>query len=113
MNIYRIFITCIKQQLRNKSSWIMGLLFPVVLMFILGTTLAGSFDHASKYKDINVLYNNSPNNTELSLAFQGLTQHGNEMGIQFTAAENVQQGIKSIENGKYVSFVNVGENGVE
>jgi ABC-2 type transport system permease protein len=113
MNIYCIFITCIKQQLRNKSSWIMGLLFPVVLMLILGTTLAGSFDHSSKFKDINVLYNNSPNNMALSLAFQGLIQHGNEIGIQFIAADNVQQGIQSIENGKYVSFVNVDENGLE
>jgi ABC-2 type transport system permease protein len=113
MNIYRVFITSIKQQLRNKSGWIMGLLFPVVLMLILGTTLAGSFDHSAKYKDINVLYYNSPNNTELSLAFQGLIQHGNEMGIQFTAADNVQQGMESIENGKYLSFVNVDENGLE
>ncbi|MDB5052527.1 MAG: ABC-type multidrug transport system, permease component [Bacilli bacterium] len=113
MNIYRIFIISVKQQLRNKSGWIMGLLFPIVLMLILGTTLAGSFDHSAKYKDINVLYKNSPNNTALSLAFQGLIQHGKEIGIQFTAAENAQQGIESIENGKYASFVNVDENGLE
>ena len=48
---------------------------------------------------------NSPSNSALSVAFQGLVQKGDEIGIQFTAVKTSSARDESVENGKYVSFM--------
>lgn len=91
---------------------ILMVLFPIVLMLVLGTALSGFFDNSSAFKDIKVIYADRAAQP-LSLAFQGFMEKGREMGIEFTVAGSAGQGIDSVKDGKYACFIEVSESGIE
>lgn len=87
-------------------------LFPIVLMLVLGTALSGVFDSSAGFKDIKVIYT-IQGEKALAQAGQGFLEKGREMGIKFTAATSVQQGLDNVMNGKYACYVQLDYNGVE
>lgn len=112
MKILNILVKEIKENVRNIRSMALMILFPIVLMFVLGTALSGVFDNSSQFKDINVLYTQE-GDPSLNSAFNTFLAKGQEIGIHFTQAEGVQQGIEGVQNGKYAGFIRVSESGVQ
>jgi ABC-2 type transport system permease protein len=112
MTIIRVFIKEIKQNLRNVRAMTYYVLFPIILILVLGTALSGAFDKSSEFKDINIIYTSSSNGS-LVQAFKGFITKGGEMGFTFTEAQSVPEAVDRVKNGNYACFINVGENGLE
>ncbi len=111
MNIYRIFVKEIKQNLRNVRALAMMILFPIVLMLVLGTALSGVFDSSNSFQDISVIYINQ-GGAPLSEAFNAFVARGSEMGLKFTSTENKADGLEGITNGRYACFIEVSKTSV-
>lgn len=112
MNIINVLIKEIKENVRNIRAMTLMVLFPIVLMLVLGTALGGVFNNSSQFKDINVIYT-AQGNQSLDSAFNAFLEKGKDMGFTFTKAESVQQGTDGVQNGKYASFIYVDGSGVE
>lgn len=112
MNIYSIFIKELKQNLRNKKSMGLMILFPIVLMLVLGTALSGVVDTSGEFKSMSVIYTNTDTQS-FGQAFNAFVDKGQETGIKFHEAKNESQGIESIKNDKYSCFIKVTPTGIE
>lgn len=112
MNILLILGKEVKQNLRNFKGMTMMILFPIVLTLILGSALSGMFDSSSQFKDIEVIYNVQGENA-FTQAFHSFVQKGQDMGIKFTEAQNVEQGLDNIKNGKFACFIKTDNDGME
>jgi ABC-2 type transport system permease protein len=112
MTIIRVLSKEIVQNLRNVKAMVMMLLFPLILMLVLGSALSGAFDQSSQFKDVNIIYT-SPSDGSLAQAFSGFLTKGREMGFNFTKTQNAQEAVERVKNGNYACFINVGENELE
>lgn len=109
MNFIRIFNKEIKHNMRETKGNVMMVLFPIVLIIILGMALSGAFSNSVTLNDVKVLYTNQAG-TELTQAFESFVKHGEEMGISFEQTQNVQEGMDSIKDVKYSCYVLIKEN---
>ncbi|HOJ11042.1 MAG TPA: ABC transporter permease [Clostridiales bacterium] len=93
-----------KHNLREKRGNIMMVLFPILLMLILGTALSGMFESNITFDDAKVLYSieDEGNITE---AFKSFMQQGENLGIGFEETENLNDGIEKIKNAGFSCFI--------
>ena len=112
ITLIRVFGKEIIQNLRNVKAMVLMVLFPIILILILGTALSGFIDQASEFKNIDIIYT-SPSNGSLAQAFKGFITKGGEMGFKFTEAQSVPEAVDRVENGNYTCFISVDENGLE
>lgn len=104
MNILRIMICNIKMNFRDKQGMALMILFPIILIIILGAEFSSVFDgDMSSYKDIKVLYKTEGNNK--NSAFKTFYDEGKKMGISFEEAKSVEEGKKNIGNSRYSCFI--------
>ena len=82
----------------------MMILFPIVLIVILGSALSGAFDNTIKLDDTRVLYTLESNNG-LSQYFKEFTAHGKELGIIFEETSDKNMGIESVRDVTYSCFI--------
>jgi ABC-2 type transport system permease protein len=109
MTIIRVFSKEIIQNIRNVKAMVTMILFPIILILVLGTALSGFIDQSSEFKDINIIYAN-PGNGSLAQAFQGFVAKGGEMGFNFSDAQSGPEAIERVKNGNFTCFINVEEN---
>lgn len=110
--IISVFNKEIIQNLRNVRAMTFLILFPIILILVLGTALSGLFDQSAQFKNIGIIYT-SPSNGPLTQAFKGLITKSEEMGLTFTETQSVQEAEQQVKNGKYTCFINLSENGAE
>jgi ABC-2 type transport system permease protein len=108
MNIISILIKEIKQNLREKKGMTMMVLFPILLIAVLGTALTGAFTDARTFDDIKVLYTVEGSNT-VSSSFKIFIDKSKDIGIVYDEAKSVQEGMDSVKDVKYVSYIRVQE----
>lgn len=116
MNIINIIVKEIKENLRDIRAIGLMVLFPIVLMLVLGTALSGVFDNSSQFKNINIVYTQQETpvtTSSLNSTFKTFLTKGEEMGFEFTKVDSVQAGMDGVQQGKYVCFINVRDNGME
>lgn len=112
MTILRVFSKEIIQNFRNVRAMIFLVLFPIILIVVLGTALSGAFDKSSEFKDINILFS-SPNDGSIAQAFKGFMSKGEEMGFTFVEAKSTQQALERVKKENYVCFININKNDLE
>lgn len=112
MSTINIFIKEIKHNIRNPRNMALMVLFPIVLIMVLGTALSGVFDSSESFKDIHVVYS-SQSAGPLSRAFASFAENSRATGIEFTAAESAEQGLESVKNGQYDCFIEIKDSGLE
>lgn len=89
---------------RDKQGMALMILFPIILIIILGAEFSSEFNGDSdSYKNINVLYKTESN--DKNSAFITFYNEGKKMGINFTEAKSIEEGKKSIKNSNYACFV--------
>lgn len=94
----------------------MMILFPIVLITVLGAAFSNAFESTVDMSDVHVLYTQDVNesNSYLTNAFQSFReQMVEELGINFDQASDVNEGIKSIENYTYCTYIHVSDDGQE
>ncbi|AHF11052.1 MULTISPECIES: ABC transporter permease [Dehalobacter] len=105
MRIIHIILKEFKQNIRDFKANIMMVLFPIVLIVILGTAFSGVFSNDIVLDDIRVLYSvqGDPALTESFHSFQDELQK--QLGITFTETTDPEEGLSSIKNDQYSCFI--------
>ncbi|RRJ66721.1 hypothetical protein EHV15_30165 [Paenibacillus oralis] len=109
MNILSIAATQIKRDFRDRWTLIFMLAFPIVLMLILGTALAGTFNGTIEVGDIRVLVRDKGENAALSKSF---SQEAAQSGITFTPLQAGMDGRKEVEQNRYDDYVELTGSGI-
>lgn len=108
MNI-PIIIRTFVQQLRDKSTYIYFLLFPLSLMLILGTILQGAFstDIESKIETVDVQY--VVENEELGHQFELAVKESSPDKISFEKSPSAKVATEAMEKKKTDAYINIAE----
>lgn len=112
MSVLIIAFKSIKQTFRNKKALAMGLLFPIVLIFILGTVLSAAFSDSSTFKNISVVYIKQDNG-DLSKGFDNFIDKGNSIGIKYSKVNTEEEGLKAVKNGNFTAFIEINNNEIK
>ena len=108
MKILHIIAKEFKQNLRNWKANSMMILFPLILILILGTAFKGIFDKSIKLENVKVLYT-VEGGREFAQAFKSFTGHGKDLGITFEETSDPETGRNSIRDVKYSCYVQLSE----
>lgn len=110
MNILNVLIKEFKQNIRNWKANIMMVLFPIVLIMILGAAFTGQFDRTVKLGNIKVLYT-AQSSKELNDSFKSFTADlGKNMGVSFREISDVNEGISSVKDTEYSCYIILSNN---
>jgi ABC-type multidrug transport system, permease component len=93
-----------RQNVRNWKANSMMVLFPIVLILILGTAFSRVFDDSIALDNVRVLYTLNSSNG-LSSYFKSFTEHGKEMGIKFEETSDVDAGVRSVQDVTYSCYI--------
>lgn len=106
MEILNIAVKEIKCIFRNKKILVMDIIFPLILIFVLGTVLSGALNKSPDIKDVNVGYTISSSG-DLGTSFSKFVDSGNKLHMKFLKFKSYEQGIKAVENKDCEIFVEV------
>ncbi|PJW15333.1 ABC transporter permease [Geobacillus sp. Manikaran-105] len=112
MNIFRIAAKEIKSDFRDVRTLFFMMLFPIVLIFILGTALSNAFHWTISVDDVHVLYNDQQAGP-LSPYIQTMVQAAKKAHIDFQKASDHIKGTKAVQEGKADGYIEISPHGVE
>lgn len=104
MRIINIMLNEIKMNLRDKTSMIMMVLFPILLITILGFAFSNEFSKDTKVGDMKVIYTDKSSKA-LSSGFSNFIKNGKSMNIQFEKINSVNDGVKDVKNAKCDGYI--------
>lgn len=105
MSVLNIITKEFKQNIRNWKANIMMVLFPIVLMIILGAAFSGVFNNNIEINDMKVLYTVNADE-QLASAFRDFTNDiKKNTGISFEETSDVDKGIASAKDVVYSCYV--------
>lgn len=112
MRILRIIIKEFKQRMRDNKVNALMVLFPIVLIVVLGAAFSREFDNSIALKDEKVLYKvdvreNAQFTDALDSFFSALSE---QTGIVFEQAVDIEAAMTDTENHTYSALVHVTEN---
>ncbi len=112
MIILTIIAKEFKQNMRNFKANTLMVLFPIVLIAILGAAFAGAFSSTIDLGDVKVLYTDKvTQDRDFKGAFDGfLKGMSDELGIKFEETSDEAAGKAGIENSAYSAYLKVTEN---
>lgn len=88
------------------------ILFPIILITILGVALGDAFSGGSSLSEIKALYT-VEGTGPMGAAFRSLAAAAARTGVQFSTAKSREQGIQSVENADFTAYLVVGANGIQ
>ena len=109
MNVLNIMWKEIKQNFRDKKAMCLMVLFPLVLILILGAAFSKSFGSGDGEFtiDAKVIYS-MENNSSINNSFQIFKDTiGKEVKMTFDETKDINKGIDSIKESKYTCYVRV------
>ncbi|MDA7025327.1 ABC transporter permease [Bacillus sp. CLL-7-23] len=112
MNILNIAKKEIISSFRDKRTLFFMLLFPIVLIIILGTALSSAFEQKLKVDDVQVLYQNQSSGG-LSVGFKIFTKEAKKSGINFKKISTGMNGKQEVKQGHYDAYIEVKDSGIK
>ncbi|HZK34397.1 MAG TPA: ABC transporter permease, partial [Bacillota bacterium] len=107
MNILSIFKKECTHNIRDIKANVLMVLFPIVLMVILGAALSPMFNTKVELDYVEVLYTDEAQ-AYLSTAYAEFTdQVAREMGIEFEAIDNTRGAIEKIGDSNYSAYIHL------
>lgn len=107
MKILNIIMKEVKHSLRDRKAMSMMVLFPIVLIIILGTAFSGVFGSSGIEIKAKAAYTVS-GNEQLKTAFNSFKdQLEKNMKVTFVEVSDTEQNIKDIQNGDYSCYINL------
>ncbi len=112
MRILRVILKEFKQNMRDYKSNALMVLFPIVLITILGAAFSGLFSSSAALEDEKVLYKvDVTENVQFAAAFENFCELlSDETGIVFEKTEDVEAAKADTENHSYSALVHITEN---
>ncbi len=110
MKILLIILKEIKQNVRNFKSNAMMVLFPIVLIIILGASFSGMFDNTIDLGEVSVLYtiDEKAGGPVFETAFNSFCEGmSEETGIKFEETKDFSAGMTGIENNRYNAYFHI------
>lgn len=108
MNVFYIMLKEIKTILRSKSTVVMLILLPIMLMAILGFALSGTFDGTSDFGEVDIAYCCNDQGA-MSQAFDKFIKSQENANIKFIEEPNINKGINAVKNAQYTTFLVIGQ----
>lgn len=113
MNIIIILIKEFRQNIRNWKANAMMVLFPIILIALLGAAFVNVFNHSIDLAGVKVLYTVQCTK-ELADGFKSFTGSLNkELGIVFEETGDTEKGIKSAKDTEYSCYIILTDNPAE
>ncbi|MCF6096039.1 ABC transporter permease [Thermovorax subterraneus] len=112
MRILSIMTKEFKENFANKQVMLLMILFPIVIIAILGFAFSNNFNTNFKFQDIKVVYTDKSGNEGISLGFKKFIKAGKKIGIEFKEVEKIDEGINNIKNGKYSAYILLNNEGI-
>lgn len=100
MRVLKIASREIKENFRSKKAMVFMVLFPIVLMTILGFAFSNTFNSDHKISNINVEYTDN-GSKELSKGFNNFVDSCEKLGIGLHEVKEIASGINDVRNVKY------------
>lgn len=112
MRIISIIVKEFKQNIRNFKANTMMVIFPIVLIVILGAAFSGVFSNTIDLGDVKVLYTDKvTQDTNFKEAFAVFREAmSDELGIRFEETADEAAGKTGIENSAYSAYLKITEN---
>lgn len=110
MKILLIVLKELKHNIRSYKANLMMVLFPIVLIIILGAAFNNAFDKTIDLGEINVLYtiDDKAADPVLETAFKSFCQGlSDDTDIKFEETNDFAAGMAGIENNKYAAYFNI------
>lgn len=110
MKVLLIFLKEIKHNIRNFKSNVMMILFPIILIIILGAAFKGAFDTTINLGDVQVLYTIDENTGDPAFrsAFNSFCKGmSDETGIEFIETNDFAVGMAGIEDNQYNAYFHI------
>ncbi|MWV45861.1 ABC transporter permease [Paenibacillus sp. HJL G12] len=112
MNILSIALKEIKQDFRDRRTLLFLLVFPIVLMLILGLALTNAFSSDVSIGDLKVVVKDATGGGELSQAFTTFTKEVGKTGVVFESLQPGENGREEVENNRYTDYVELTNQGI-
>lgn len=106
MMIFHIMLKAIKLTLRDKGYFLYMLIFPLALIFVLGSVLSNAFSSDVELDKMTVEYTIEQDNP-LGKAFDTFATDASGDQVTFKEAASAKAGKDAVKNGDAVGFVNV------
>lgn len=104
MRVLKIASKEMKENFRSKKAMVFMVLFPIVLMTILGFAFSNTFNGDYKISNIKVEYTDN-GSKELSKGFNNFVDSCEKMGIRFHEVQEIASGINDVRNAKYTGYI--------
>lgn len=112
MRILSIAIKELKQNLRDRKAMALMILFPIVLIVILGTAFSKVMGDNIDLGEIKVIYS-VEGKGKVSESFEALKESLKQYNVSFTYTDNKKKAIEDMENSEYSCYVVFNENNKE
>ncbi|MGY0374560.1 ABC transporter permease [Clostridium sp. JNZ J1-5] len=112
MRILSIAIKELKQNLRDRKAMALMILFPIVLIVILGTAFSKVMGDNIDLGEIKVIYS-VEGKGNVSESFDALKESLKQYNVSFTYTDNKKKAIEDMENSEYSCYVVFNENNKE
>ncbi|WP_163653935.1 ABC transporter permease [Listeria sp. PSOL-1] len=109
MAIFHVMLKTIKLSIRDRNFFIYTLLFPFVLILVLGTVLQNSFASDTVSEPVKVSYLKGQNQT-LDQSFEQFTKMSTGKVIDFKATKNENKARERVKNGDIDALVILQQN---
>lgn len=112
MRILSIVVKELKHNLRDRKAMALMIVFPIVLIVILGTAFSKIMGDNIDLGEIKVIYT-IQGKGNMSSAFDELKESLKQYDVSFTHTDNNEKAIESIQNSEYSCYVVFNENNKE
>lgn len=110
MNIIYLILKEIKQSFRDKKNMSMMILFPIVLIIVLGSALNSAFSNELTIETPKVLYKIESASQDAIELKRNFIDKGKDFNIEFIEAESIDKAKNDLINtNKYASFLEMKE----
>lgn len=105
--ISSIFKKELIQNVRDKKSMFMMVIFPIVMILILGTAFKGNFSNTGSIPNMKVVYTLNKN-VKITKTFESFMKDMEKsMNLEFKKIDNKNKAVELIKNGKYDSYIEI------
>ncbi|MDG0794665.1 ABC transporter permease [Cohnella ginsengisoli] len=112
MNTLHIAKKEIVSALRNKSTFLFMLAFPIALMLILGLALSNAFSGSIEIGDIKMAYKIDQASPALAAGWESFAKAAEESGVLIEPLPAGQDGKQAVKEAQYAAYADVSDKGI-